>query len=173
MARAHSTSPAPQRGWKVQPGGGAAAKGISPMILGRMPRRVRLGRGLAQHIGIRVQRRAQHLGHRAMFNDAAEIHHRHAAAEPAHHREVMADEEKGGPPPLTQFAQQQHLRLHQDIKCRDRLIGHDQFQVHAQRAGNADALALAAGEFMRLALQRIGWPDNRDGVPARQFTPKH
>jgi hypothetical protein len=26
---------------------------------------------------------------------------------------------------------------------------------------------------MRLALQRIGWPDNRDGVPARQFTPKH
>ncbi len=86
----------------------------------------------------------------------------------------MADEEKGEAPPLTQFAQQQqHPRLHQDIKCRDRLIGHDQFQLHARRAGNADALALAAGEFMRLALQRIGWPDNRDGVPARQFTPRH
>ena len=41
------------------------------------------------------------------------------------------------------------LRLDRDVECGDRLVGDDQLRVQREGAGDADALALAAGELVR------------------------
>ncbi|MCY1309442.1 hypothetical protein D9M70_595380 [compost metagenome] len=41
------------------------------------------------------------------------------------------------------------------VEGRDRLVEHDDLGLEDQRAGDADALALAAGEFMRVAPRLI------------------
>ena len=52
--------------------------------------------------------------------------------------------------------QVQHLRLDRDVERRDRLVGDDQARVGGQRAGDADALALAAAEGVREAMHEFG-----------------
>ena len=37
-------------------------------------------------------------------------------------------------------------------RCRDALVGDDELRVHDESAGDADALALAAGELVRVAV---------------------
>ncbi len=64
----------------------------------------------------------------------------------------MADEEIGEIVLLLQVAQQiDHLRLHAHVERRGRLVEHDEARLQHHGAGNGDALALAAGEFMRIA----------------------
>src|SRR6218665_2566445 len=53
--------------------------------------------------------------------------------------------------------QLQHLGLHRNIERGDRLGGDDQLGLHGQRAGNADALALAARELLRIARKGRGF----------------
>jgi hypothetical protein len=66
----------------------------------------------------------------------------------SHHAEVVRDEQVGEPELVLQVHQQvQHLRLHRNVERRDRLVGDDERGLTDQRAGDADALALAAGEF--------------------------
>ena len=50
--------------------------------------------------------------------------------------------------------QHQDLRLHADVERRDRLVGEDQVGPERERAGDADALALAARELVRIAARR-------------------
>ena len=70
----------------------------------------------------------------------------------AHHREVVRDEQIGQPEPLLQVEHQvDDLRLDVDVERRDRLVGHDEIGLDRQRAGDRDALALAAGELVREA----------------------
>ena len=58
--------------------------------------------------------------------------------------------------------QRQHLRLDGDVQRRDRLVGDDDVGIERQRPGDADALALAAGELVRIALESIcAEPDQR------------
>ena len=45
----------------------------------------------------------------------------------------------------------QHLRLDGNIQRRNRLIADDELGAQGQGAGNANALALAAGKFVRVA----------------------
>ena len=52
--------------------------------------------------------------------------------------------------------ERQHLGLHGDIERRHRLVGHQQAGAHGQRAGDGDALALAARELVRVAVGRVG-----------------
>ena len=64
----------------------------------------------------------------------------------------MADEQQREAEFLLQILQQVHdLRLHRDIKRRDRLIANDQVRFGCQSARNANTLALPAREFMRPA----------------------
>ena len=85
---------------------------------------------------------------------SAALHHRDAAADLRGHAQVMRDEQHGQAEPRAQFLQQrQDLRLHRHIQRRDRLVGDQQFRLHRQRPGDADALALAAAEFVREALR--------------------
>ena len=54
-----------------------------------------------------------------------------------------------------QAAEQVHdLRSHAHIESRDRLIQNQQLGPKGQRAGNVDALALTAGELVRMTRKR-------------------
>jgi hypothetical protein len=56
-----------------------------------------------------------------------------------------------------QVAQQvDHLRLHAHVERRGRLVQHDEFRLQHHGAGDGDALALAAGEFVRIAVRVSG-----------------
>ena len=57
---------------------------------------------------------------------------------------------------LQVFEQVDHLRLDRHVERRHRLVADDQLGAHRQRAGDADALALAAGEFVRVAAHVVG-----------------
>ena len=64
----------------------------------------------------------------------------------------MGDEHVGQAELGLQILQQiHHLRLDRHVQRRDRLVADDQLRVDGERAGDADALALAAGEFVRIA----------------------
>ena len=52
--------------------------------------------------------------------------------------------------------QVEHLRLHRDVERAHRLVGDDQLGPRDQRAGDGDALSLAAGEFVRVLVERVG-----------------
>ena len=52
--------------------------------------------------------------------------------------------------------QREHLRLHRDVERGHRLVGDQELGLHRQRARDADALALAAGELVRIAIERVG-----------------
>src|SRR5882757_3404293 len=73
------------------------------------------------------------------------------------HGEVMRDEQIGEAVLALQVDQQvDHLRLDRDIERRYRLITYNQARRERQRAGDADALPLPAGELMRIVLHLVG-----------------
>ena len=90
---------------------------------------------------------------RSAFHDAAEIHHRDALREMRHDRDVVGNEQIGEAEFSPQTLQQrQDLRLHRDVECGDRLVADHERRLGDQRASNTDALALPAGELMRVAI---------------------
>ncbi len=75
----------------------------------------------------------------------------------AHHRQVVGDEQVGQSEPALQLLQQvDDLRLDRDVERRDRLVADDEVGLDRQRPGDADALALAARELVRVAVDRVG-----------------
>ena len=69
--------------------------------------------------------------------------------------QIVADEHVGEVAPLLQVAQQlDDLRLHGHVEGRGRLVEHDELRLERHGAGDGDALALAAGEFVRVAVHR-------------------
>ena len=73
----------------------------------------------------------------------------------ADHREIVADQEIGDAGVALQVAHQvEHLRLDRDVERRDRLVRDDQLGARDQRPRDGDALALAAGEFVRIFSRR-------------------
>src|SRR5581483_9223597 len=86
------------------------------------------------------------------LDNAAEIHHGDAAADVLDDREVVGDEQIGDAEFLLQILQQiDDLGLDRDVERGDRLVADDQLGLDRERARNADALALAAGKFVRIA----------------------
>ena len=116
-------------------------------------RRIAWRHGRDQRARVGVRWRLQHAIDRAGLDDLAQVHHQHAVGDMAHHREVVRDEQHGEPERLLQLGEQvEHLRLHRDVERRHRLVADQQLRVERERARDADALALAAGEFVRIAL---------------------
>ena len=71
--------------------------------------------------------------------------------------QIVRDKQVGQAEPFLQLEHQvQDLRLHRHVERRDRFVGDDQPRVERQRAGDADPLALAAAEGMRIAAQVFG-----------------
>ena len=93
---------------------------------------------------------------RRSLDDLAEIHDRDAVGDVLHHREVVGDEDVGEAEAALQVLQQvDDLRLDRDVERRDRLVADDEARLDGERAGDADALALAAGEFVRVAPRMV------------------
>ena len=66
-------------------------------------------------------------------------------------REVVADEQVGDAEVAPADRQQvEHLGLHRHVERADRLVGDDELRPRDQRARDRDALALAAGELVRV-----------------------
>ena len=141
------------RVWKRQPDGGLIGDGTSPlrMIRSRValcPGRPRDGR--QQRVRVRVTRRAVQVLDLGHLDDLAEVHHRDAVADVLHDREVVGDEEVGQAELALEVLEQvDDLRLDGDVERGDRLVADDELRVQRQGSGDADALALAAGELVR------------------------
>src|SRR5437868_4616931 len=112
-------------------------------------------RGLEQRLGIGMLRVGKHVGCRALLDDDALLHHREAVADLGCDAQVVGDEEHREIELLSDLVQQlEHLGLHRDVERRHRLIADQQHGLHRQCARDANALALPAGELVRIALQR-------------------
>ena len=67
----------------------------------------------------------------------------------AHHGEVMGDKDIGEVGLLLEVQQKvHHLGLDGHVQGGDGLVADDELRVHGEGAGDADALALAAGELV-------------------------
>src|SRR5258705_8932809 len=90
--------------------------------------------------------------------DLAEIHDGTAVSHVLDNRQIVADEEqREAELPLQILQQVEDLRLDGDVERRDRLVADDQVRFCGKRPGDADALALAAREFVRPSVQRVAW----------------
>ena len=70
-----------------------------------------------------------------------------------HDREIVRDEEVGQAAlALQRFQQIDDLALDRHVERRHRLVADDEFRFDRKRARNADALALAAGKLVRIAV---------------------
>src|SRR5581483_4109195 len=102
--------------------------------------------------GIWVAWIAEHLVAATRLDDPALVHHRDAVADPFHHRHVVRDEQVGDAKLGLQLLKQvEDARLNRDVERGDTLIGHDDLGRDGKRPRNADALPLAAGEFVGMA----------------------
>ena len=104
------------------------------------------------------------------LDDRAQVHHGDAVGDVADDGEVVRDEQVGERELLLQLLEQvDDLRLDRDVERRDRLVRHDEVGVQGQRPGQADALALAAGELVRVAAGRVrGRPTISSSSAARR-----
>ena len=145
-----------QRSRKEQPRGGSRASGTLPLI----------GSGCARLVGVRhrhggdqrprvgMARPAHDLVGRAVFDDAAEIHHQGALAEVTHQREVVGDVDGAQAHGVAHLAHQgQDAGAHADIEHRHRLVGHQEARRQHQSARQHDALQLAAAQLVRILVE--------------------
>ena len=157
----------------MQPGGGLAGDGTSPMILVSDKPRLRIGhrRAVAQQLGVGMHRLVQHLAVTPLLDDPPEIHDAEPVAEMADDAEVVRDEQERQAASRAQaFQEPQDLRLHRDVERGDRLVGDDQLGIEHQRPGDADALALAAGEFVRIAVDRVASAGPTSAIAVSAFS---
>ena len=88
---------------------------------------------------------------RRIFDDLAEIHDRRPLGHVAHRGEVVGDQQVGDIVPFLDILQQvHHLGANRHVERRDRLVQHDQPGSDGKRAGERNALALAAAELVRI-----------------------
>jgi hypothetical protein len=92
---------------------------------------------------------------RAGFHELAAAHDGNTGGELRHDGQTVRDEYVGEVKLLLQFLEQeQDLCADRNIEGRYRLVGDDQLRAQDEGPGDADALALAAGKFVRVAWQR-------------------
>ena len=150
-----------QRVWKRQAGGGLVGDGTSPARIWRFLTAASRGSAtgtadISAPVYGMPRVRVELVGVRQL-DDLAEVHDRHAVAHVAHDRQVVGDEDERQPEVALEVAQQvEDLRLDRDVERGDRLVGDDQLRLERERAGDADALALAARELVRVAVVVLG-----------------
>ena len=150
-----------QRVRNRQPDGGLAGLGTSPgeqdpVLQAAQVRLVQRHRR-EQGLRVRVRRRAVDVEVGALLHHAAEVHHRDAVGDVPHDRQVVGDEQVGQAEVVLQVLEQvDHLRLHRDVERGDRLVADDDLRLQGQGPGDPDALPLAAGELVRVAVDEVG-----------------
>ena len=87
------------------------------------------------------------------FDDGAGVHDGDVVGHGADDGEVVGDEEVAEAEAVLQVKQEvDDLGLHGDVEGGDGFVGDDEIGAECEGAGDADALALAAGEFVGVAV---------------------
>jgi hypothetical protein len=111
--------------------------------------------------GVRVLRVIEQSGARACFNHLTQIHHQHPLTDMTNHGQVVRDKNQRETELLLQVAQQiDDLGLDRNVERRNRLVADDDARAKDQGACDADALALPAGEFVRVAIKLMAVESN-------------
>ena len=93
----------------------------------------------------------------AFLDQLAGREHRDPVAEDADDRQIVADEDQRQVELFAEPAEEEEdLRLGRDVEAGDDLVGDDELRLERQRPGDADALALAAGNLVRVAAEERG-----------------
>ena len=96
------------------------------------------------------------LGGGAGLDDLAALHHDPAIGEAPDDAEIMGDEHDRHAEAALQVGQQlEDLRLDGHVERRGGLVGDQDFRAVGQRHGDHDALALAAGELVRIGIEPL------------------
>lgn len=104
--------------------------------------------GAAQRAGVGLGGGGEDVGGTAALDDPARLQDDDVGADLAHHAQVVGDDDVRDAGLLPQFAQQiEDLGLHGHVEGRGGLVAHQQVGFRGQGAGDADALALSAGEL--------------------------
>jgi hypothetical protein len=91
-----------------------------------------------------------------VFDDLSEIHHRNPVRHVLHDGEIVRNEyQREIHFPLQVEQQIQHLRLNRHVEGGNRFVADDQLRPQRDRTRDADALPLAAGEFVRVPLRVV------------------
>lgn len=106
-----------------------------------------------QFFGVGVRGLFEHLHAGARFNDLSQVHHHDPVAHPFDDGHVVRDKEIGKPELLLQFEHEvEHRRLNRHVERGDGLVRDDDFRLSGERAGDSDALPLAARKLMGVAV---------------------
>ena len=118
-----------------------------------LDRRVRHGNGGEERLRVGVERITEDVRFRAVFHQVAEIHDADRVGDMLNHGQIVADEEIRQLVLILQLVEQvDDLRLNGHIERGDRLVADNELGIERERACNADTLALAAGELVRVAI---------------------
>ena len=172
--RGTRASASSQRGAKAQPGGSALVGGGRPGI-GRIGRS---GRPSSRHageqalrIGVRAARRAPSRPCRSRRSARHTSRGRMSQSSAITPTSWLMNTSAAPRFAAKLVQQRQHLRLGGDVQRRGRLVGDDDLGIVGERHGDADALALAAGELVRIGVRpvrrRRGSAPNSSSATAR------
>ncbi|MNE66059.1 hypothetical protein D3C80_1615890 [compost metagenome] len=96
---------------------------------------------------------AEHLPDRALFDDPALFEHHHAVADITDHRHLVGDQDHRQAQALVDVLEQAEDRFGGfRVQRRGGFVAQQYFRVVYQRAGNAHALFLAAGQLRRVGV---------------------
>jgi len=119
--------------------------------------RIRNRNGAQEGLGVRMLGRVIDGHPIGNLHDLAQVHDRHPIREVSNHRQIMGDENVGQAESLLQILKQvDDLRLNRHIEGGHRLITHNHAGIESQRPGDSDALPLAPGKLVRIAVGEAG-----------------
>ena len=111
---------------------------------------VKVGDRVEQHPRIGMLGPREERLRRRHLDQAAKVHHADARGDVIDDRQIVRDEQVGEPEAALQVDHQvQDLRLHRDVERRRGFVAHQELRLAGERAGDRDALPLAAREFVR------------------------
>ncbi len=106
-----------------------------------------------QCLGVGVGGVLVDLGVPSDLHDPAQVHDADPVGDVPDHGQVVGDEDVGEVELRLEAVQQvDHLGLHRDVQRGHRLVGDDHLRAQRKPPCDADALALAAGELVRIAV---------------------
>ena len=109
-----------------------------------------------QRLGVRVGGIAEDAVDVAELDDPAEVHHSDLVGDVLDHGEVVRHEQVREAELLLQADDEvEDLRLHRDVERRHGLVEDEHRGLEGEGTGDADALALATGELVGVAVRHL------------------
>ena len=136
-----------------------------PGALARHVHRAVARRGGYELPGVGVLGVVVNLSRGARLDDLASVHHHHSVGHLGDDAEIVSDEDEAEAHLVLQLLEElQDLGLHGDVERSRRLVGDDDVGLHRQRHRDHDSLALAAGELVRVLVERGGGLGDADAA---------